>query len=107
MARDALEMQGIDTLGLDPQDRKYLETIARVFGGGPVGVEAVAHTMNLSADTLIDEVEPFLLRSELVVRTPRGRRMTAAAFEHLGLSPVPETERAGGTNPLLIRHLGN
>ena len=57
-------------LGLDPQDRKYLETIARVFGGGPVGVEAVAHTMNLAPDTLIDEVEPFLLRSELVVRTP-------------------------------------
>ena len=52
-------------LGLDPQDRKYLETIARVFGGGPVGVEAVAHTMNLAPDTLIDEVEPFLLRSEL------------------------------------------
>ena len=69
-------MQGIDTLGLDPQDRKYLETIARVFGGGPVGVEAVAHTMNLEPDTLIDEVEPFLLRSELVVRTPRGRKLT-------------------------------
>ena len=65
-------MQGIDMLGLDAQDRKYLETIARVFGGGPVGVEAVAHTMNLAPDTLIDEVEPFLLRSELVVRTPRG-----------------------------------
>ena len=48
VARDALEMQGIDVLGLDQQDRKYLETIARVFGGGPVGVEAVAHTMNLA-----------------------------------------------------------
>ena len=47
IARDALAMLGIDRLGLDPQDRKYLETIARVFGGGPVGVEAVAHTMNL------------------------------------------------------------
>jgi Holliday junction DNA helicase RuvB len=93
IARDALKMQGIDTLGLDPQDRKYLETIARVFVGGPVGVEAVAHTMNLSPDTLIDEVEPFLLRSELLVRTPRGRRLTPAAFEHLGLSPVDE---AGG-----------
>jgi Holliday junction DNA helicase RuvB len=46
--------------------------------------------MNLSPDTLIDEVEPFLLRSELVVRTPRGRRMTPAAFEHLGLGPPPE-----------------
>ena len=95
VARDALEMQGIDTLGLDPQDRKYLETIARVFGGGPVGVEAVAHTMNLSPDTLIDEVEPFLLRSELLVRSPRGRRMTAAAFEHLGLGPLPEAGDAG------------
>ena len=72
VARDALEMQGIDPLGLDLQDRRYLETIARVFVGGPVGVEAVAHTMNLSPDTLIDEVEPYLLRSELVVRTPRA-----------------------------------
>jgi Holliday junction DNA helicase RuvB len=92
VARDALAMQGIDALGLDPQDRKYLETMARVFGGGPVGVEAVAHTMNLSTDTLIDEVEPFLLRSELLVRTPRGRRMTAAAMEHLGLSPLPDAK---------------
>jgi holliday junction DNA helicase RuvB len=95
VAHDALEMQGIDTLGLDPQDRKYLETIARVFAGGPVGVEAVAHTMNLAPDTLIDEVEPFLLRSELVVRTPRGRRLTATAFEHLGLSPIDIDNRPG------------
>jgi holliday junction DNA helicase RuvB len=95
VAVDALDMQGIDTLGLDPQDRKYLETIARVFLGGPVGVEAVAHTMNLSPDTLIDEVEPFLLRSELVVRTPRGRKMTAAAFEHLGLSPTDDSSTRG------------
>jgi len=83
-------MQGIDPLGLDSQDRKYLETIARVFVGGPVGVEAVAHTMNLSPDTLIDEVEPFLLRTELVVRTPRGRKLTSAAYEHLGISPADE-----------------
>jgi Holliday junction DNA helicase RuvB len=94
VARDALEMQGIDALGLDAQDRKYLETIARVFGGGPVGVEAVAHTMNLSPDTLIDEVEPFLLRSELVVRSPRGRRLTTAAFEHLGLNPSASAKEA-------------
>jgi holliday junction DNA helicase RuvB len=98
VARDALLMQGIDPLGLDSQDRKYLETIARVFGGGPVGVEAVAHTLNLSPDTLIDEVEPFLLRSELVVRTPRGRRLTAASFEHLGLSPVAEPDGPGQRN---------
>jgi holliday junction DNA helicase RuvB len=95
VARDALAMQGIDPLGLDPQDRKYLETIARVFVGGPVGVEAVAHTMNLSPDTLIDEVEPFLLRSELVVRTPRGRKLTPAAFEHLGISPSDQSQGPG------------
>ena len=94
VARDALAMQGIDTRGLDSQDRKYLETIARVFVGGPVGVEAVAHTMNLAPDTLIDEVEPFLLRTELLIRTPRGRKLTPTAYEHLGISPA---EEAGGT----------
>ncbi|ASV73642.1 Holliday junction DNA helicase RuvB [Thermogutta terrifontis] len=94
VAEDALEMQGVDSLGLDPQDRKYLETIARVFNGGPVGVEAVAHTLNLSPDTLVDEVEPFLLRCELLIRTPRGRKITPKAYEHLGLTglrtPQPE-----------------
>jgi len=57
-----------------------------VFGGGPAGVEAIAHTMNTNSDTLSDEVEPFLLRSELVVRTPRGRIATSRAFQHLGLA---------------------
>jgi len=95
IAQDALEMLGIDRLGLDPQDRKYLETIARVFGGGPVGVEAVAHTMNLAPDTLVDEVEPFLLRRELVVRTPRGRRLTSAAFDHLRITPLADPDPSG------------
>lgn len=93
VVREALEMLGVDRQGLDGQDRRYLETIARVFDGGPVGVEAVAHTMNASPDTLADEVEPYLLRSEFVVRTPRGRRLTAAGFEHLGLNP-PSARRA-------------
>ena len=87
IARTALEMQGIDELGLDGFDRKYLETIQRVFGGGPVGIEAIAHTMSSAADTLEDDVEPFLLRCELVVRTPRGRRLTAKGEGHLGLPP--------------------
>jgi Holliday junction DNA helicase RuvB len=91
LAHAALDMQGIDRLGLDGQDRRYLETIARVFHGGPVGVEAVAHTMNLATDTLEDEIEPFLLRTELVIRTPRGRKVTAKTFEHLSLTPrLPE-----------------
>jgi Holliday junction DNA helicase RuvB len=83
----ALDMQGIDPRGLDGQDRKYLETIVRIFHGGPAGVEAVAHTMNAAIDTLIDEIEPYLLRTGLVIRTPRGRKVTAAGYEHLGLSP--------------------
>ncbi|MCE9603797.1 MAG: Holliday junction branch migration DNA helicase RuvB [Planctomycetia bacterium] len=89
LADAALKMQGIDVLGLDGQDRKYLETIIRTFNGGPVGVEAVAHTMNLPPDTLVDEVEPFLLRAGLVIRTPRGRRVTSACYDHLGLA-MPE-----------------
>jgi Holliday junction DNA helicase RuvB len=84
VARAALKMAGVDTLGLNKLDRSYLETILRVFSGGPAGVEAIAHTMNTSTDTLEDEVEPFLLRSELVVRTPRGRVVTAKAYQHLG-----------------------
>jgi Holliday junction DNA helicase RuvB len=87
LAHAALEMAGIDPLGLDGQDRKYLETICRVFHGGPVGVEAVAHTLNLAPDTLVDEVEPFLLRQALVIRTPRGRKVTAAGYEHMALVP--------------------
>jgi len=102
VACEALDMLGIDEAGLDPQDRKYLETIARVFGGGPVGVEAVAHTMNLSPDTLIDEVEPYLLRSELLVRTPRGRRLTAAAFTLLGINPPTTDETTGDDQRLLF-----
>jgi Holliday junction DNA helicase RuvB len=79
----AMEMTGIDPLGLDKQDRNYLDTLIRIFDGGPTGLDAIAHTMNVSNDTLEDEVEPFLLRSELIVRTRRGRIATPKAFEHL------------------------
>ncbi len=92
VALDALEMEGIDALGLGRQDRKYLETIIRVFNGGPAGIEAIAHTMNGSVDTLTDEVEPYLLRSELVVRTPRGRVATHRAYSHLKMAAPPEDD---------------
>jgi len=87
VAEAALEMLGVDPLGLDPQDRKYLEAILKVFHGGPVGVEAIAHTLNTAVDTLSDEVEPFLLRAALVIRTPRGRKLTAKGYQHLGVTP--------------------
>lgn len=87
IAAAALNMIGIDELGLDKQDRGYLDTLMRVFAGGPAGLEAIAHTMNVSSDTLEDEVEPFLLRSELIVRTRRGRIATERAYRHLQQTP--------------------
>ena len=87
LAQRALAMMGIDEVGLDKQDRRYLETLIRVFHGGPAGVEAIAHTMSVSSDTLEDEVEPFLLRSEYLIRTQRGRCATAKAFALLNMSP--------------------
>jgi Holliday junction DNA helicase RuvB len=94
IAMAALKMEGVDELGLGRQDRKYLETLMRVFGGGPAGVDAIAHTMNLATDTLSDEVEPYLLRSELLIRTPRGRMATVKAYQHLKVKP-PEDDGSG------------
>jgi len=84
IARAALAMADVDNLGLDKQDRRYLETLIGVFAGGPTGVEALAATMNLPADTLSDEIEPYLLREQFIVRSPRGRVATPRAYEHLG-----------------------
>jgi Holliday junction DNA helicase RuvB len=90
VARKALEVAEIDQLGLDRQDRQYLDTLMRICLGGPTGIETIAATMNTATDTLSDEVEPFLLRSELILRTPRGRVATQKAYEHMKLPP-PDT----------------
>ena len=82
-------MAEIDDLGLDRQDRKYLDTLIRVCLGGPTGIETIAATMNSSTDTLSDEVEPFLLRSELLLRTPRGRVATAKSFARMKMARPP------------------
>jgi Holliday junction DNA helicase RuvB len=92
VARDALDMQEVDTEGLDKQDRRYLDTLIRVFRGGPTGVEALAATMNVAIDTLKDEVEPYLLRREFLIRSPRGRQATQAAYLHLGLPEPPSVD---------------
>jgi len=85
-------MAEVDRLGLDKQDRRYLETLVGVFSGGPTGVEAMAATMNLSADTLSDEIEPYLLREQFIVRSPRGRVATPKAYEHLGRQKPGESQ---------------
>jgi Holliday junction DNA helicase RuvB len=93
VARAALQMAEVDPEGLDKQDRRYLEILIGVFGGGPTGVEALAATMNLPADTLSDEVEPYLLREQFIIRTPRGRVATPRSYQLLGRpmkSPPPD-----------------
>ncbi|HZY83530.1 MAG TPA: Holliday junction DNA helicase RuvB C-terminal domain-containing protein, partial [Gemmataceae bacterium] len=92
LARAALDMAEVDREGLDKQDRRYLETLIGVFDGGPTGVEALAATMNLPTDTLSDDVEPYLLREQFIIRSPRGRVATARAYEVLGrpMKPRPE-----------------
>jgi Holliday junction DNA helicase RuvB len=85
----SLKLEGVDALGLDALDRAYLTTIRRVFDAGPVGLEAVAATMNEDAGTLEDVVEPYLLQIGFLTRTRRGRAITRAATEHLGLAPPP------------------
>ena len=79
----ALKLEGVDELGLDEIDRKYLGVLADVYEGGPAGLEAIAATMGGDAGTLEDVVEPYLLQIGFLSRTPRGRKLTAAGASHL------------------------
>jgi Holliday junction DNA helicase RuvB len=81
VAEAALKMVGIDGWGLAPMDRRYLQTLLKVFNGGPAGIEAIGYTMNVSSDTLEDEVEPYLLREGWVTRSPRGRMVTEKTYQ--------------------------
>lgn len=90
VAERALEKIGIDQLGLERQDRRYLEALINIFSGGPTGLAAMGHTLSVPTDTLEDDIEPYLLRTGLIQRTPRGRVATAAAFDHLGKVPPNE-----------------
>jgi Holliday junction DNA helicase RuvB len=78
-------MEGIDEGGLDELDRKFLRTIIDYYDGGPVGIESIAATLNEEVDTLADVVEPYLLKMGFLTRTPKGRKITKRAYEHLGL----------------------
>ena len=88
VARDALKLEGIDELGLDRLDHAVLSVIKDVYEGGPVGIEALAATLNEESDTLVDVVEPYLLKIGFLARTPAGRRITRKAYEYLG-EPAP------------------
>lgn len=86
VANKALDMLEVDTLGLDNADRNILLTIIEKFAGGPVGLDTLAASIGEDTGTLEDVYEPYLLQNGLINRTPRGRMVTQAAYDHLGLS---------------------
>jgi Holliday junction DNA helicase RuvB len=87
VAVDALDREGVDAQGLDRLDRRFLTAIIDHYQGGPVGIEALAATINDEAETLAELVEPYLLKIGFVVRSPSGRKVTREAYAHLGKTP--------------------
>ena len=87
VADEALHREGVDGSGLDRLDRAFLRTIVEQYGGGPVGIAAIAATLTEDAETLEDVVEPYLLKENYIRRTASGRKATPQAYEHLGLKP--------------------
>jgi Holliday junction DNA helicase RuvB len=80
----ALKLEGVDAVGLTNLDRRYLKTIIDYYHGGPVGIEAIAATLQEESDTLVDVVEPYLLKIGFILRTSSGRKASEAAYRHLG-----------------------
>ena len=97
IARNALERLGVDKLGLDGADRRYLRIVAENYGGGPVGIETIAAAMSEARDSIEEIIEPYLLQAGLIQRTPRGRMLAHRAWTHLGVAPPPKSD-----NPTLF-----
>lgn len=96
VADRGLTRLGVDALGLEPLDRRYLQVVIEHFAGGPVGIQNLAVSLGEESDTLEDMVEPFLIQAGLLKRTPRGREATAHAWTHLGLEPPAAPAGAQG-----------
>ena len=94
IADKALLALEVDGQGLDALDRRYLNLIAEHFGGGPVGIETISAGLSEPRDALEDIVEPYMIQRGFLQRTPRGRLLTARAFEHLGLATPPDRTAA-------------
>jgi len=99
LADSALTRLGVDHLGLDSADRRYMQLVADSYGGGPVGVETLAAALSESRDAIEEVIEPYLLQQGLIARTPRGRMLTQSAWRHLGLTP-PRAAGAADTGDL-------
>ncbi|MBA30854.1 MAG: Holliday junction branch migration DNA helicase RuvB [Dehalococcoidia bacterium] len=94
ISQKALQSEGVDELGLDRLDREYLKTLLVNYKGGPAGIEALAATINEESQTLMDVVEPFLLKIGFVVRTPSGRKATEKAYSYLNISNNKKSDQA-------------
>ena len=92
-AARALESNRIDSAGLDDIDRKVLKAAIDFYDGGPVGIESLAATLNEESDTIVDVVEPFLLKIGFIKRTPRGREVGRRAYEHLKIPYKKENQK--------------
>ncbi len=92
IADSSLTRLGVDHLGLDGADRRYLTLLAENYGGGPVGIETISAALSESRDAVEEVIEPYLLQQGLIQRTPRGRMLASKAWRHLGL----EAPRAPG-----------
>jgi Holliday junction DNA helicase RuvB len=85
IADEALRLEGVDEIGLTGLDRRFLETVIRYYRGGPVGLEAIAATLQEETDTLVDMIEPFLLKIGYIARMQNGRKATELAYQHFGI----------------------
>ena len=92
VAKEALDMQGVDELGLDRLDRTMLLTTMDKFAGGPVGLDTLSAMTGEDATTIEDVYEPYLMQLGFMMRTPRGRVVTPAAYEHMGRRPQQSAE---------------
>ena len=87
IAKTALDMLEVDRFGLDEIDQKIMLTILKKYGGGPVGLNTIAASIDEQADTIEEVYEPYLIQLGFIDRTPRGRMATQRAFEHFGITP--------------------
>ena len=85
VASEAMELEGVDQKGLDRLDRQYLLTLSKNYNGGPAGIEALAATLNEESQTLMDVVEPYLLKIGFIIRTPSGRKVTIDGLKYAGI----------------------
>lgn len=92
VASKAMELEGVDQKGLDRLDRQYLLTLSKNYNGGPAGIEALAATLNEESQTLMDVVEPYLLKIGFIIRTPSGRKVTIDGLKYAGIQVRKKNE---------------